>query len=228
MGDLTDAVAAIGGGGLVVFPTDTVFGLGCLAADPAARRRLYAVKRRDPSRPAILMAATLAALEPWVVLDDRARELAGEFWPGALTLVLPVTSRAAAELGEVVQAEPQAAVAEPGRLLPGASPGRRRGGPAVAAPRPGTPTLAVRIPDHPVALALLHAAPGPLATSSANRAGEPAPTTLAQARAALGGAVDAYLDGEVSLGVASSILDLAHGAPRLIRQGSIPPERLLR
>jgi tRNA A37 threonylcarbamoyladenosine synthetase subunit TsaC/SUA5/YrdC len=88
--------------------------------------------------------------------------------------------------------------------------------------------LAVRIPNHPTALALLRAVGEPLATSSANRAGEAPPTTLEQARQALGDAVDVYLPGEVSLGVASSILDLAHGAPRVLREGSIPAEELLR
>jgi L-threonylcarbamoyladenylate synthase len=202
------AAQALLGGGLVVFPTDTVFGVACVATAAPARERFYATKGRDHRQPAILMAAELPDLEPWVELGEAALGLAGEHWPGPLTLVLPATARAVEELGQVV-------------AMP-ASDGSTSGD------ADDRPTLAVRIPDHPAALALLRAVGQPLATSSANRAGQPPPTTLEQARAALGDGVEVYLPGEVRLGVASSILDLAHGTPRLLREGSIPAERLLR
>lgn len=191
---LNAAVAALRTGGLVGFPTDTVYGLGALATSARSRGRLWAAKRRPQAQPAILMVARPWELEPWVVLDDRARSFIAEYWPGALTLVLRATGRASVQLGEVVS-----------------------GG-----------TLAVRIPAHSTALALLEAASAPLATSSANRTGMPAPTTALQAAEALPGDVDLLLDGEAPLGVASSILDLSRPEPRVLREGSIPARRLLR
>jgi L-threonylcarbamoyladenylate synthase len=89
-------------GGLVCFPTDTVYAVAGLADDSAARDRLYAAKGRDKSRPTQLLTEGQAALSPWVAIDERARRLMGEFWPGPLTLVLPATPRAIAALGQVV------------------------------------------------------------------------------------------------------------------------------
>lgn len=187
------AARALREGGLVCFPTDTVYGVACLAADPGGREAFYAAKQRPADQPAILMVPDRRRLTPWVEIDERSAAFMDEHWPGALTLVLPATAAAEASFGPVV--------------------------------RDGT--LAVRIPDHPVALGLLRAAAGPLATSSANRAGEGAPTTAEAAVAALGGDAAIVLDGVCELGEASSILDLTGPEPRLIREGSLPAERLL-
>jgi L-threonylcarbamoyladenylate synthase len=96
------AVAVLLAGRLVCFPTDTVYAVACLADDGGARSRLYAAKGRDASRPSQVLAVDPAALAPWVAIDERARRLMAEFWPGPLTLVLPATPRAIAELGQLV------------------------------------------------------------------------------------------------------------------------------
>ena len=96
------AAAILLAGGLVCFPTDTVYAVACLADDGDARDRLYAAKGRDVARPTQVLAADRAALAPWVTVDERAGRLMAEFWPGPLTLVLPATARAVAELGQVV------------------------------------------------------------------------------------------------------------------------------
>jgi L-threonylcarbamoyladenylate synthase len=140
------------------------------------------------------MVADVPAAERWVEISDEARRIAAEHWPGALTLVLPATERAALEVDEMLQ----------------------------------DGTLAVRIPDHAVALGLLRGVDAPLCTSSANRAGEPAPLTADGARAALGADIDIVLDGNPGSGRPSSILDLTRPTPRLLREGGIPAERLLR
>ncbi|MEA2645926.1 MAG: L-threonylcarbamoyladenylate synthase [Chloroflexota bacterium] len=185
------AAEVLVGGGLVCFPTDTVYGLACRADSEPARDRFYAAKERPADQPSILMAASAEAMGEWVALDARALRLAGEHWPGALTLVLPATERALARFGTVV--------------------------------RDGT--LAVRIPAHPVALALLRAAAVPLATSSANRAGGDPPASSAAALEGLGDGVDAVLVGAPGSGRASSILDLTRPEPRIVREGSIPAAR---
>jgi len=181
-------------GGLVSFPTDTVYGLACLATDPEARRRFYQAKGRPQDQPSILMAADIATLTPWLEFTQPASAAAAEFWPGPLTLVLRATAKAEQHLGEIVRNH----------------------------------TVAARIPAHETALALLRAVGAPLCTSSANRAGDPPPTTAAQARDALGDAVDAVLDGTPGSGRPSSILDLSGPEPKVLRQGAIPAERLLR
>ena len=188
------AAALLGAGGLVCFPTDTVYAVACLPTIAAARERLYAAKQRDAGRPAQVLAPNAGALSPWVEMDDRALALAAEFWPGPLTLVLQATARAVAELGPVV--------------------------------RDGT--LGVRVPDHLAALAILGAVGRPVAASSANLTGEPAPATGAEAAANLGATVDLVVDGRCELGVGSSILDLTQPQPRLLREGGIPAQRLIR
>lgn len=191
---ISRAAAILDAGGLVCFPTDTVYAVACAADIAAARDRLYAAKQRDASRPAQVLAPDAGALSPWVEMDDRALALAAEFWPGPLTLVLQATARAVAELGSVV--------------------------------RDGS--LGVRVPDHLAALAILMAVGRPVAASSANLTGKPPPTTGAEAAANLGATVDLVVDGACEIGLGSSILDLTLPQPRLLREGSIPAQRLLR
>jgi L-threonylcarbamoyladenylate synthase len=191
---LMRAAAVLDAGGLICFPTDTVYAVAGAADISAARERLYAAKRREPDRPTALLAPSVESLTPWVLLDDRARRLMEEFWPGPLTLVLPATRRAVMDLGAVV--------------------------------RDGT--LGVRVPDHPGALAILSAVEHPVAASSANITGDPAPLTGGEAQASIGDAVDLILDGVCEIGLGSSILDLSLPEPRLLREGGIPAERLLR
>jgi L-threonylcarbamoyladenylate synthase len=188
------AAALLEAGGLVCFPTDTVYALAGAADIATTRDRLYAAKRREPSQPMALLASSADTLTAWVLVDKRARRLMDEFWPGPLTLVLPATAQAVARLGHVV----------------------REG------------SLGVRVPDHPGALAILRSVSRPVAASSANVSGEPPPVVGAEAAANVGHAADLVVDGVCEMGLGSSILDLTLPQPRLLREGSIPAQRLLR
>jgi L-threonylcarbamoyladenylate synthase len=186
---LDDAVRAIRRGGVVVIPTDTVYGLACDPANTAAVSRIYAIKRRPDGLELTLLAASLHDIEVDVDLGPAARTLAAAYWPGALSIVSTLR-------------------------------GRRW-----AIPRGGT-TLSVRIPDHPIALELLRRT-GPLATTSANRHGEPAADTAEGVRAALGAEVDTTIDGGRSAGLASTIIDCTTTTPRVLRDGPISATALL-
>lgn len=170
------------GGGLVAFPTDTVYGIGCRVGDPAALERLFAAKARPPERQVpVLIADANAAHALGLGLDERAEALAARFWPGPLTLVLPRT-----DAGD-------------------------------------PPTLGVRVPDHPVTRELLGRA-GPLATSSANRSGEPEARTPAEVITAFAGVdeLDLVVDGGPTPGgVASSVVDLSVTPARLLRESAL-------
>jgi L-threonylcarbamoyladenylate synthase len=188
---LEAAVAATREGGLVVLPTDTVYGLGCDAFDPSAVRELLSVKGRGREMPPPVLISARTTMDALVVgVPEPARELAEKFWPGPLTLVARQQQSLQWDLGDT------------------------RG------------TVALRMPDHQVALSLL-ARTGPLAVSSANRTGMPAATTVEEAEDMLGETVDVYLDdGPVSGGVPSSIVDATAPALRLLRPGALGLERL--
>ena len=162
-------------GGIVAFPTETVYGLAASASDAEAQYRIYEVKNRPRAMPLILMVAEPDELEGWVEVDERARRFMVRFWPGPLTLVLK---------------------------RPGAS-----------------PTLGVRIPDHPLAQRLLRIA-GPLMTTSANLSGEPAALTAEEA-ATLPGLAGVLDGGPVPGGQASTVLDLTGETPRILREGPL-------
>ncbi len=147
-------------GGLVAFPTETVYGLGADASSSEALRRLYAVKGRPSAHPVIVHLASVSQLGDWAVdVSASARALAEAFWPGPLTMVL---DRASHVLDEVTG---------------------------------GRDTVGVRVPNAPLALALLEAFGGGVAAPSANRFGHVSPTTAEAVRAELGDDVDAVLDG---------------------------------
>jgi L-threonylcarbamoyladenylate synthase len=188
-------------GGLVAFPTDTLYALGCAATDPAALALFHEVKQRPPGQPAVLLSHNLGTLRHWVKFKDAALRQAERFWPGPLTMVLPLNGRALARM-----------------------PLRDRSA-LGALSREGT--VAVRIPDHAVAYDLLYAWGMPLCTSSANRSGDAPPRNGAQCLESLAGAEVLVIDGECPLGEASSILDLTSSPPRVLREGAIPAERLL-
>ena len=194
---LERAAAHVQGGGLLVMPTDTVYGIGALASDPAAVARLLAAKGRGRQMPPPVLVAGPDQLAGVVAdIPSAARALIETFWPGALTLVLTAAPDLGWDLGET-------------------------GG-----------TIAVRMPDHPLALSLLRVT-GPMAVTSANRTGEPPATDAASARAAFPGRVrdaaeDAdilVLDGGPAPGPApSTIVSLASGhalAPRVLRDGAL-------
>jgi L-threonylcarbamoyladenylate synthase len=189
--NIARAAALLAAGGLVAFPTETVYGLGASARDPAAVTRVFAAKGRPADHPLIVHLAAAEDLEQWArTVPEAARRLARAFWPGPLTLVLPRRP----EVADVITG--------------------------------GQDSVALRVPAHPVALALLQAA-GPLVAPSANRFGRVSPTTAAHVRDELGTAVDLILDGgPCSVGVESSIVGLLGEAPVLLRPGGISPARL--
>ncbi len=181
------AARIIRNGGLVVFPTETVYGLGANALDASAVARIFAAKGRPTWNPVIAHVACVAdARELVTTWTDEAERLATFFWPGPLTLVLPKR--------DIV---PDVATA-------------------------GLPAIGVRVPHHPVALALLRAAACPIAAPSANRFTQVSPTTAQHAMESLGDRVDLVLDGGAcEVGIESTVLDLTGDVPAVLRPGMI-------
>jgi L-threonylcarbamoyladenylate synthase len=185
-GPLSDAAAAVRRGELIVFPTDTVYGIGTRPDDPAATARLFEAKRRPRDLELPVLVATAEAARAVAAFDERAERLVSALWPGPLTLVLPRSADASGwDLG-------------------------------------GDPlTVGVRAPHHPLSLALL-ADTGPLAVTSANLSGRPPAETCDELQALFGDRVEVFLCQEVPLdGVASTVLDLAHGPATILRAGSL-------
>lgn len=190
---IDEAAAALGAGGLVAFPTETVYGLGADATSDVAVARVFEAKGRPSFNPLIAHVPDLAAAERLVAFTDPARRLARAFWPGPLTLVLERTADC------------------PVSLLASA----------------GLDTLAVRVPDHPLALALLRAFGRPVVAPSANPSGQLSPTAAAHVLDALGDRVAVILDGgPCRVGVESTVVDLSGGHAVLLRPGGVPAEAL--
>jgi len=186
------AATLLRAGHLVAFPTETVYGLGADASNDRAVAGIFAAKQRPSFNPLIVHMADLAAAREIAEFDAVADRLAAAFWPGALTLVLP--------------------------LKPGA-----KIAPLVSA---GLPTIAIRVPDHPLAQALLRAAATPIAAPSANPSGKISPTTAAHVAAGLTGKIAAILDGgPCPVGLESTILATTP-APALLRPGGLPTEAI--
>lgn len=191
------AAALLAAGEPVAIPTETVYGLAADARDATAVARVYAAKGRPAFNPLIVHLADLAAAERVAHFDEDARALAGAFWPGPLTLVLPL--RADAGIAALVTA--------------------------------GLDSVALRVPAHPVARAVLDAFGGPLAAPSANPSGRVSPTRAAHvldAETGLGGRIAAVLDGGACpVGVESTILGRnADGGWQLLRPGGLPVEAI--
>lgn len=185
-----EAKAAFDRSGLVVLPTDTVYGLAADAFDPAGVRRLLRAKGRGRSMPvAVLIASrdTLRALT--TSLSAEARELTDAFWPGGLSLICRQQPSLRWDLGD------------------------------------SRATVMVRMPDQVDALDLL-ADTGPLAVSSANLTGQPPATTVVEAQAMLGDAVDVYLDGGRTSGTASTIVDATGDSLKLVRVGALTADEI--
>ena len=190
-GPLRDAAAAALRGELIVFPTDTVYGLGTRPDDPSATARVFEAKERPRDLELPVLVSTVESARGVAVFDERAERLAAGCWPGPLTIVLPRGADASGwDLG---------------------------GDPA---------TVGVRAPRHPLALAIL-AETGPLAVTSANRSGHPPAETCDELHALFGERVAVYLcQDERLVGVASTVLDLAHGAASIIREGALPRQAI--
>lgn len=182
------AARRLGSGGLVAFPTETVYGLGADATNAAAVARLYAAKGRPRFNPLIAHVADFAAASAIAELDPASRKLAQAFWPGPLTLVL--------------RKAPDCPVSELATA--------------------GLDTVAVRVPAHPVAQALLRALGRPVVAPSANLSGHVSPTSADHVESDLTGRIDMILDtGPVPVGVESTIVSCLDG-PRLLRPGGLP------
>ena len=181
------AAEILRGGGLVAFPTETVYGLGADAENPAAVARIFAAKGRPVDNPLIVHIASPDKLTHWAKdIPPAAWLLAQRYWPGPLTLIL----RRACRVPDVTTG--------------------------------GQDTVGLRVPDHPLAMALLEAFGGGIAAPSANRFGRVSPTTAAHVRDELGDAMDLVLDGgPCRVGIESTILDLSGHQPRLLRPGAI-------
>lgn len=189
---VTEATKILHRGGCVAFPTETVYGLGADARNGEAVAGIYAAKGRPSFNPLIAHVSSIEAAQRYVVWTDLADRLAQAFWPGPLTLVLPL--REDAGISPLVTA--------------------------------GLPTLAVRVPEHPLAQKLLTAFDGPIAAPSANRSGRISPTTPEHVLAGLDGHIDAvFLGGGCAVGLESTILGVAP-EPILLRPGGLPAEAL--
>jgi L-threonylcarbamoyladenylate synthase len=184
------AAETLSAGGLIALPTETVYGLGADARNGHAVARIFEAKGRPHFNPLIVHVASAAVAQRYVDWSDTAQKLASAFWPGALTLVLPL--RADAGLSPLVTAD--------------------------------LPTLAVRVPAHPVAQSLLETFDGPVAAPSANPSGKISPTTAQHVIDGLSGRIEGVLDGgPCPVGVESTIIGLA-GAPTLLRPGGVAAE----
>lgn len=179
-------------GGLVAFPTETVYGLGGDALDEQAAAKIYAAKGRPADNPLIVHIAEFDALEKIAAeIPDSARKLAKAFWPGPLTMIFPKKE-----------------------VVPDGTTG-------------GLSTVAVRMPNHELALAMIRAAGGYVAAPSANLSGRPSPTCAEHVVEDLNGKIDMILDGgEVSIGLESTIVDLTSDTPVILRPGFVNQEML--
>src|SRR5688572_27209076 len=186
------AAAVLRRGGLVAFPTETVYGLGAHALDAAAVRRIFEAKGRPAEDPLIVHVHDIDALS--ALTDDRpdtVEALASRFWPGPLTMVLRRS-----------------------RVVP----------PEVTA---GLGTVAVRIPAHPIAFALISTAAIPVAAPSANLFSRPSPTRAGHVFEDLDGRIDLVIDGgSTTVGVESTVIDLTAPIPTILRPGAVTVEMI--
>lgn len=186
------AATVLRSGGLLAFPTETVYGLGADACDDRAVARIFEAKGRPSFNPLIVHFADPEDVRRHVIWTSEAETLAAAYWPGPLTLVL--RKRADSPVSRLVTA--------------------------------GLETLAVRMPAHPVARALLRDFGGPVAAPSANRSGQISPTRAAHVSDGMAGRIDAVLDGGACpVGVESTIVGLVD-KPVLLRPGGVPEEAL--
>ena len=179
-------------GGLVAFPTETVYGLGGDALNENSSRLIYAAKGRPSDNPLIVHITNMEALKQIVTeIPPAARKLAERYWPGPLTMIFHKSS-----------------------AVPLATTG-------------GLDTVAVRMPSHKTARAMIDAAGGYIAAPSANRSGRPSPTVARYVIEDLDGLVDMIIDGgEVNIGLESTIIDLTGEVPTILRPGYVTQDML--
>lgn len=187
MSEIKVAAETLRHGGVVAFPTETVYGLGADACNDDAVRRVFSIKGRPADHPLIVHIGAADQVEQWAsTISETARSLMAHFWPGPLTLVLPARN-------------------DVSRVITG-----------------GQDSVALRVPNHPVALELLQAFNGGLVAPSANRFGAVSPTTAKHVRSSLGDQVDLVLDGgPCHFGLESTIVSLLDERPRVLRPGAL-------
>lgn len=185
------ALEILGQGGLVAFPTDTVYGVGALVSKAQAIAQLYVVKGRSDEKAIPILLSDIAQLALVALeVSESVRRLADRFWPGPLTLVLPKQPTLPAEISS-------------------------------------QRTIGVRMPDHPIALALMRQT-GPLAVTSANLSGGENSVTALQVMAQLGGLIPLILDGgKTPGGSPSTVVDCTAVEPRILRSGPISLDQIL-
>jgi L-threonylcarbamoyladenylate synthase len=190
--EIEQAVAVLRAGGLVAFPTETVYGLGADASNSAAIRKVFDAKGRPHDHPLIVHVADAIQVANWALsTPDAAHVLARRFWPGPLTLIL----NRAPGVNDLVTG--------------------------------GQDTIALRVPSHPVAQALLRKFGGGVAAPSANRFGRVSATTAEHVRSEFGAGIACVLDGGATdLGIESTIVDLSGAEPALLRPGAITAPQL--
>ncbi len=190
--EISRAGEILRGGGLVAFPTETVYGLGANALDAEAAGKIYRAKGRPSDNPLIVHIADWDAIYKIAAeVPAEAKLLADAFWPGPLTMILRKSD-----------------------VVPPATTG-------------GLDTVAVRLPDHAVARALIRAGGGYVAAPSANTSGRPSPTKAEHVAQDMDGVIDMIIDGgDVEIGIESTIVDLTDGTPTILRPGYISREML--
>lgn len=184
---IEEAGRIIKAGGLVAFPTETVYGLGADALNPEASKKIYAAKGRPSDNPLIVHISNMESLV-WITdsIPEKAKQMAERFWPGPLTMILPKSPRVPIETTG------------------------------------GLDTVAVRIPEHPIALALIKCAGGYIAAPSANTSGKPSPTIAEHVLQDMDGRIPMILDGgPVGIGIESTIVDFTGEIPMILRPGYI-------
>ena len=188
-----EAVRVLSTGGLIIMPTETVYGLAADAGNAEAVAAIFEAKGRPRFNPLIAHVADAMQAEAVALFDPHARALAEAFWPGPLTLVAPVRDRAG----------------------------------VCDLARAGLDSVAVRVPGHPRARALIEAFGRPIVAPSANRSGRPSPTTFADAVEETGLAARAAIDGgPCAVGVESTVVSVLDGRVALLRPGSVTREEI--
>lgn len=190
--ELLEAAAILRNGGLVAFPTETVYGLGGNALDERAAMKIYEAKGRPSDNPLIAHISSESELESLVrEIPEAGQRLMKAFWPGPLTMIFPKSSK-----------------------VPRGTTG-------------GLDTVAIRMPDDPIASRLIALAGVPVATPSANTSGRPSPTTADHVWQDMNGRIDMIIDGgQVGIGVESTIVDVSSPVPAVLRPGAITMEML--
>jgi len=189
---IKQAVHILKRGGLVAFPTDTVYGLGADAQNSRAVKKIFKVKKRPLSNPLPILIAKKSDLKKYTLgARGKIKKLTDKFWPGPLTIVLKKKKI----ISSMVTA--------------------------------GGETVGVRVPKNPVALALIRTLGRPIATTSANIAGKPSPTTARGVKKYLNNKIELILDGgKTKLGRESTVLNCTTSPPTILRSGAVTAEKL--